>query len=464
MKSISFRPLPKALKWDRRVKKLKKTMTDNIDRSRLDGSEKKKLLSKLLNKRKSSDLEDSATVTALVPNLSIKEGIKEFKKSFGLLKILRLKNPYFRTFDGLMKPILRYEDQDVINFSGYDYLSLASDLRVHEAAIDAIHKLGTSVGASRLASGERPLHQELEKEFADFMGCEDALVFVGGYATNEGVIGHIAGPGDVIIHDELMHRSAIDGAQLSRADRLWFAHNDMAALEEILIQSRKKYRQCFILVEGIYSMDGDLPELKKVIELKKKYDCFLFVDEAHSLGVLGETGRGIGEHFGTQPSDVDLWMGTLSKSFASCGGVLAGSKELITYLRYTTPAFIYSVGIPPSNAAAALRALKLTKAEPERVKQAQEAGRYFFDLLNSAGLNTGISDGFNIVPLIVGDTKKSVQLTNALLEEGVNAQAIFHPVVPESESRLRFFVTAGHTKEILDKSGEIIKKLYNKIC
>lgn len=442
-------------------------MTDhNSQNSDLSGDDKRKLLARLLNRKNKKtaapQVDDPKPITTPTP--SLKQGIKDLKKSLGLLKFARQKNPFFRQFDGMMKPVLKYDQKDIINFSGYDYLGFASDPRVHDASCDAIRQLGTSVSASRIASGERPLHDELEGELANLFGVEAALVFNSGYGTNEGVLGHIAGPKDVIFHDALMHRSAIEGALRSGAARIQFPHNDVDALEEMLERNRDDFRQCFILVEGLYSMDGDTPDLKRLISLKKRFDSYLFVDEAHSLGVLGQNGKGIAQHLNIDPRDVDFWMGTLSKSFASCGGVIAGNKELIHYLRYSTPAFIYSVGITPANAAAALRSIQLLQKEPERALQAQENGRYFYDLLQANNLDTGLSDGFHVVPLMVRNTKKTVQLSNALLDAGVNTQPIFHPVVSENEARLRFFVTANHTKQQLEKSVETITRLYNQIC
>ena len=439
-------------------------MTGEIDHKNVKGEEKKKLLSRLLSKKKDPPADDDVKVTAMENNLTIREGIKELDSSLGLLKLFREKDPFFRTFDGLMKPVLIHQGKDVINFASYDYLGLACDARIHEAAYAATKKLGSSVSASRVASGERPIHQELENAIADFYGVEGALVFVGGYATNEGVLGHIAGPGDLIIHDALMHRSAIDGAQLSGARRIAFPHGNLDHLERYLDQHRTEFRQCFILVEGIYSMDGDLPDLERLVEIKKRFDAYLFVDEAHSLGVLGETGRGISEHYGIAATEIDILMGTLSKSFASCGGFIAANKELIRYLRYTTPAFVYSVGMTPANTAAALRAIQIAQNEPERVKQVQENGRHFFELLKSENLNVGYSAGFNIVPIIVKNTKKTVRFSNALLDAGINAQAIFHPVVPESEARLRLFVTSSHEKQLLEQSVETIARLHKKHC
>ncbi|WP_169738010.1 aminotransferase class I/II-fold pyridoxal phosphate-dependent enzyme [Terasakiella pusilla] len=420
----------------------------------------------LAKKNKISVTEKSDVVDGSVAssrNMSLKEGIADLKKSFAKLKLIRQESPIYRSFEGMMKPILLREGQEVINFSGYDYLGFASDQRVQDAAIEAIKTMGTSVSASRIASGQRPLHSELEKEIADLFGVEDALVMVGGYSTNQTVISHIVGKDDLIIHDALMHRSAIDGAMCSGAKRLAFPHNDLGVLENILIENRKDFRQCLILIEGIYSVDGDLPDLARIIELKKRHDCFLFVDEAHSLGVLGVTGKGIGEHAGINPKDVDFWMATLSKSFASCGGAIAGKADVIEYLRYTTPGFVYSVGITPANAAAALKSIQLLKDEPQRATKVKENGRYFYDRLVQNGLNTGLSEGYNIVPVVVGNSLKTIKLSNALLDNDINTQAFFYPAVAENEARLRFFVTAEHTKEQLSQSADIIAKLYKKL-
>ncbi|MFT6951134.1 MAG: 8-amino-7-oxononanoate synthase [Paraglaciecola sp.] len=438
-----------------------------LDLSKMEGNEKRLLLAKLLAKTKKRDVVASSNsqpkTLVSAKSQSLEQGIRELKKSLTLLKVLGEDNPFFRIFDGMMTSVISHQGKEVINFSGYDYLGFASDPRVHADTIDAIKKLGTSVGASRIASGERPLHQQLEKELACLFGVEDSIVFVSGYGTNQGVLGHIMGPEDLILHDAFIHRSIIDGCITSGATRIAFAHNDFSSLETILQDNRKQFRQCIILVEGIYSMDGDLPDLAKIIVLKKKYDSLLFVDEAHSLGVLGEHGRGIGEHAQIDPHDVDLWMGTLSKSLASCGGVIAGRTDIIEYLRYTAPAFVYSVGISPANAAAALSAARLLRKEPERVVRARENGRYFYDLLVKNGLNVGLSAGFAITPLIVGNTNDTIRLSNALLQEGINTQPIFYPAVEESQARLRFFITANHTKEQLEYTVDTIKRLYKII-
>ena len=197
---------------------------------------------------------------------------------------------------------------------------------IAEAAKDAIDQFGTSISASRLVSGEKTIHRELEREIAEFHGVDDAICFVGGHATNESTIGHLFGPGDLIVHDSLAHNSIIQGSILSGARRRPFPHNDWQALDELLTEIRHEYRRVLIAIEGVYSMDGDFPDLPRFIEVKKKHKALLMIDEAHSLGTMGKTGRGIAEHFGVNPRDVDLWMGTLSKSIGSCGGYIAGSQ------------------------------------------------------------------------------------------------------------------------------------------
>lgn len=289
---------------------------------------------------------------------------------------------------------------------------------------------------------------------ASLFGVEDALVFVGGYGANESVIGHLVGAQDLIVHDALMHRSAIDGALLSGAKRMAFPHNDLDALEHILAEQRGAFRQCLVVVEGLYSMDGDTADLPRLIELKKRFNAMLFVDEAHSVGVLGATGRGLAEHHGVAPGDVDFWMTTLSKTFASCGGVVAARAEVVDYLRYTTPGFLYSVGMSPPNAAAALEAAAIMEEEPERVTRLQANARRFHRLCLEAGLDTGRCEGFAVIPVITGSSETALHVSNELFRRGINVQPVLHPAVPESGARLRFFVTSEHTEEQIDTTVE----------
>lgn len=369
-----------------------------------------------------------------------------------------LTNPFYRQHDARLGATTLIAGKKYINFASYDYVGLNQHPAVGEAAKAAIDQYGTSVSASRIVAGERPLHGALETALADFYGAEDAIAFVSGHATNVSTIGALMGADDLILHDELMHNSAIVGAKLSRATCMSFRHNNLDALEEALRQHRAKHKHALIVVEGLYSMDGDFPDLPRLIELKRRYGAWLMVDEAHGLGVLGATGRGIAEHFGIDPLDVDIWMGTLSKSLGACGGYIAGKKVLIEILKFQAPGFVYSVGLSPPLTAAALAALELLKAEPERVSRLQANGKLFLAEAHAAGLDTGTSAGYAVVPIMVGDTVKAVKLTESLLARGVNALPIFYPAVPMKAARVRFFITSEHTPEQIRTAIGITKE------
>jgi 8-amino-7-oxononanoate synthase len=364
------------------------------------------------------------------------------------MKARGIDNPYFRVLERDSSNGANAKGREFITFSRYNYLGMSGDPVVSQAAKEAIDRYGTSVSASRLASGERLPHRELEKEIADLIGTEDSLVFVSGHATNVTTIGHIFGKPDLIVHDALIHNSVLQGCQLSQAAHLSFPHNDWEALDVILEESRARFRRALVVIEGVYSMDGDIPELPEFIKIKKRHRAFLMVDEAHSVGVLGKRGKGIGEHFGINPADVELWMGTLSKSFASCGGYIAGSAALIEYLKYTVPGFVYSVGMPPSNVAAALTAIRLLRKEPQRVARLHELSGFFLMLAREKGLNTGACNGDSpVIPVIVGDSLKAVRLSQAILRQGIDALPMVYPAVPDNAARLRFFVNCTHTPE-----------------
>jgi 8-amino-7-oxononanoate synthase len=371
----------------------------------------------------------------------------KLQQNLDLLRSSGLENPYFTVHEGITNDRTTIRGREVINFSSYNYVGTSGDPIVVRAAQEAAQRYGTSVSASRLASGEKPLHRELERTIADFVGVEDAVVLVGGHSTNESVIGHLFGPGDLILHDALSHNSILQGAILSGARRRPFSHNDWAEADRILREYRGEYRRVLIVVEGVYSMDGDIPDLPHLIEVKERHKALLMVDEAHSLGALGATGRGIGEHFNVDRRAVDIWMGTLSKSLGSCGGYIAGCRELVEYLKYTAPGFVFSVGISPPNAAAALAALRLLQAQPERVTRLQQRSRQFLELATSLGLNTGRSKDSPVVPVILGNSLHAVQLAKALFSRGINVQPILYPAVEESAARLRFFITSLHTEE-----------------
>ncbi len=234
-------------------------------------------------------------------------------------------SPYFSLHEGICRDTTVIDGQELINFSSYNYIGMSGDEDVSRAAQDAIAKFGTSVSASRLVSGDRPIHRALERQIAELLGVDDAIAFVGGHSTNETVIGHLLGSRDLILHDALAHNSIVQGAILSGAERRAFPHNDWRALDRILANMRSAFRRVLIAVEGVYSMDGDYPHLPSFVTVAKRHKSFLMVDEAHSAGTMGVTGRGIGEHFGIDPRSVDIWMGTLSKAFGSCGGYIGGS-------------------------------------------------------------------------------------------------------------------------------------------
>ena len=358
-----------------------------------------------------------------------------------------LPNPFFTVHEGITNDRTTIGGQEYVNFCSYNYLGMSGDPAVIKATQDAVARFGTSVSASRLVSGEKTLHRKLERGIADFIGTEDAIVMVGGHSTNESIIGHLFGPGDLILHDALSHNSIMQGAILSGARRRPFAHNDWRECGRILDQIRHEYRRVLIVVEGVYSMDGDYPDLPQFVELKKKHKCYMMVDEAHSIGTMGLHGRGMSEHFGINPRDVDIWMGTLSKSFGSCGGYIAGQAELIEYLKYTAPGFVYSVGLSPANTASALASIELLQEEPERVARLAENSRLFLRLAKDAGLNTGASNNTPVIPVITGNSEHALRLSHQLFVRGINVQPILYPAVEERAARLRFFITASHTPE-----------------
>lgn len=365
-------------------------------------------------------------------------------------------NPFFTAQEGLTNHTTVVAGQTLINYATYNYLGMSGDPVVSQAAKDAIDCYGTSVSASRLLSGEKPLHRDLEAAIAALIGVEDCIVYVGGHATNVTTVGHLFGQNDLILHDALSHNSLLQGCMLSGATAITFPHNDWDAADRILRDRRHRYRRVLIVIEGVYSTDGDIPHLPEFIALKQRHKAFLMVDEAHSIGVLGSHGRGISEYFGINPNDVDLWMGTLSKSFASCGGYIAGCQAVIEYLKYTAPGFVYSVGISPPNAAAVLAAIQVLKAEPHRVQQLHQRSQLFLEFARTEGLNTGTSQDSPVIPIIVGDSLKSVQLSQNLFKRGINVPFMIYPSVPHNGARLRFFVTCQHTEEQIRYTVEVL--------
>ncbi|MFD6892434.1 aminotransferase class I/II-fold pyridoxal phosphate-dependent enzyme, partial [Streptomyces sp. NPDC059957] len=365
----------------------------------------------------------------------------------GMLAGLGLANPYFLVHEGGMTDTTVVDGRELVSFSSYNYLGMATDPTVKAAAKEAVERYGTSVSASRLLSGSRPLHLELEAELAGLLGCESALTLANGHATNVTVIGHLVGPGDLVLHDALAHDSILQGCKLSGATRRPFPHNDAAALDAVLGQVRDQYRRVLIVIEGVYSMDGDIADLPALVEVKRRHGALLMIDEAHSIGTIGATGRGIGEYHGIERASVDLWSGTLSKALASCGGYVAGSRTVVEYLRYTVPGFVYSAGMTPADTAASLAALRLLRTEPQRITRLAYNASLFVRLAREAGIDVGDSHDTPVVPCIVGDSLKTLKLAEALFQQGISVNPILYPAVPEEMARLRFFITCDHTPD-----------------
>jgi len=370
---------------------------------------------------------------------------------------------YFRMHEGIARDTTKIDGREYVTFSHYNYLGLSGHPDVTAAVARAVERYGTSVSGSRMVGGERPLHRELEAALARMYGTPDCLVFVSGYGTNVAAISHLFGRNDLIVHDELIHNSVIMGAQLARARRIAFPHNDWRALDRLLQERRRDYERVLIVVEGIYSMDGDFPDLPAFIEVRNRHKVFLMVDEAHSLGVMGTRGFGIREHFGLKGEDVDIWMGTLSKALASCGGYITGSEALMFSLRYGAAGFMFSVGQSPADAAAAVAAIGVMQAEPERVERLRQRGKLFIEVAREHGLPTGSAQGYSVVPVIVGDSMRCIRLTQALFRRGIHVQPILHPAVDEHEARLRLFLTCTHSEDQIRQSVAVIAEEWRAV-
>src|SRR5258708_1810369 len=347
-------------------------------------------------------------------------------------------------------------NQAYINFSSYNYIGLNGDPRVTDAAKAAIDRYGTSVSASRLVSGERPLHRELEHALARIHGAEDSIALVGGHSTNVTVIGQLLGRNDVIVHDALIHNSIVQGSILSGARRVPFAHLDTEAAAKVMRDNRPRHGRTLLVIEGHYSMDGDVPDLAAFVAVARRHGAWLMVDEPYALGVLGPRGFGSADHAGSDPNEVDIWMGTLSKSLVSCGGYIAGRKQLIDYLKHMAPGFVFSVGMAPPVMAAALAAIEILEREPERVLRVNERASLFLRLAREGGLNVGGSIGAAIVPIITGSSIRAARLSQAMFQRGVNVQPILYPAVPERAARLRFFLTAAHGEQQIRDAVHIL--------
>lgn len=374
--------------------------------------------------------------------------IYEMSKYFNIHK---LANNYFCRHSDVSRDTFTVDGQLYLNFSGYNYLGIGGDPRVAAAVKAAVDQYGTSASASRIASGNTDLHEILETEIAQFLGVEACVVSVGGYQTNVSTIAYLCARNDLILHDELVHNSIITGCVLSGARRIPFPHNDYAALEALLNDNRLGYRRVLIITEGVYSMDGDIPDIVRLVQIKTAYKALLMVDEAHSLGVIGERGAGVTEYCNLRPGSIDILMGTLSKTFASCGGFIAGQKKFVEMLKYLAPGLVlYSAGISPPNTAAALAALRILREEPQRVQKLRDNARFFLSAARQAGLDTGMSQDSAVIPVILRDSDLALQLVHRLMtEDGICVHAMLYPAVAKDMVRLRFFLSSSHTEQQL---------------
>ena len=356
-------------------------------------------------------------------------------------------DPYFVSHSSPLRDTCIIDGREFIDFGNYNYAGMSGRPEVSEAAKRAIDQYGTSASGSRLLAGEKPIHGELERAIAEWKHAEAAVVCVGGHSTNVTFVGNFCGKDDLILYDALAHNSVAQGCKLSSAMTKSFPHNDTQALEAMLQRDRKYFEKVLIVIEGVYSMDGDIAPVPEFVRIKKEYGCFLMVDEAHSACVLGPTGGGVDEYYHLAGDDIDIKMGTLSKGLGTCGGYLAGKKELIEYLKYNLPGFVFSVGLSPALAGASLEAIRLLKEDPTIMQHMQANIKCFAEEARKRNLNICMGGKSAILPVLVGKDEDAFALSNALHKRGVAVPPAVYPAVPKNKARLRFGVTSEHKPE-----------------
>jgi 8-amino-7-oxononanoate synthase len=366
--------------------------------------------------------------------------------------------PYFRTVESSAAPVMEMEGAERIMLGSNNYLGLTGDPRVIAGARDALERYGTGLTGSRLLNGTTPLHLDLEREIAEWMGTEEAIVFTTGHQANVGTLGTILAPGDTVIADSSDHASILDGCLLSRAKLRPFRHGRLDKLEKMLDRADDDGGGVLVVVDGVFSMEGDVADLPRIVELCKAHGARLMVDEAHAAGVLGARGAGTSEYFGVE-ADVDLRMGTFSKSLASCGGFIAGTHEVIDFLRISSRAFLFTASAVPAAVGAALAALRIVRSDegPQLFARVLDNARYLRDGLRSLGFevhDVGPPVTTPIVPVVVGDDWKAVVLWRALYDAGVYVNVALHPAVPPAGALLRTSVMATHERPVLDRALE----------
>lgn len=370
--------------------------------------------------------------------------------------------PYFREIQSDQDTEVTINGKKVLMFGSNAYLGLTNHPKVKEAAIQATKKYGTGMAGSRFLNGTLDIHIELEKKLAAFVGKEDAIVYSTGFGVNEGVLSTITGREDYILWDELDHASIIEGARVSFSTKLKFRHNDMESLEKQL-QKCEADKVKLIVVDGVFSMEGDVANLPEIVRLAKKYNASVMVDEAHSLGVLGTNynGKGLVDQCGAV-EDVELIMGTFSKSLASIGGFIAADCTVTDYLRHNSRAYIFTASATPAATAAASAALDILQAEPERIKHLWDITHYALDGFRQMGCEIGHTST-PIIPLFIRDNEKTFMITKMLFEEGVFVNPVVSPAVAPADTLIRFSLIATHTKEQVDIALEKIEKIFKKM-
>ena len=365
--------------------------------------------------------------------------------------------PYFRAITSKQGTEVEMGGHKVLMFGSNAYTGFTGDQRIIDAAKAALDKYGSGCAGSRFLNGTLDLHVQLEKELAEYEGKDDALCFSTGFNVNQGVLAVVVGRGDYIICDDRDHASIVDGRRLSFATQLHYKHNDMEDLERIL-QGLPKEAVKLIVVDGVFSMEGDLAKLPEIVKLKHKYNCSIMVDEAHGIGVFGKQGRGVCDHFGLT-DEVDLIMGTFSKSMASIGGFIAGDKDTINYLRHTCRSYIFSASNAPAATAAALEALHIIKAEPERMERLWDVTNYALKRFREEGFEIGDTES-PIIPLYVRDIDKTFLVTKLAFDNGVFINSVVPPACAPQDTLVRFALMATHTTEEVERGVQILKKIF----
>ncbi|HAT71536.1 MAG TPA: 8-amino-7-oxononanoate synthase [Elusimicrobia bacterium] len=369
--------------------------------------------------------------------------------------------PYFKALESEQAPEITIRGRKFIMFGSNNYLGLANDPRMKAAAIDAVKKFGTGVAGSRFLNGNTVLHMELERKLAAFKGREAALIYATGYQMNLGVISALVGKGDFAIVDKLDHASILDGCRLSHGEVRRFKHNNTADLERVLKDIGPGHGK-LVIVDGVFSMEGDIAPIPEISKICRKYGARLMVDDAHASGVLGRHGRGTCEHFNLSHKDVDLVVGTCSKSFASVGGFAVGDENIIHYIQHMSRSMIFSAALPPASVAAISKALDIIEEEPERIKKLWENARYLMKRFKAMGLNTGETQT-PIIPVVIGDNEKTFTLWRMLYDNGLFTNPVVSPAVPPRRSLIRIVATATHSRAQLDRALDIFETCVKKV-